>query len=108
MLESAAVVPKNAPTRYTDDEFERGLRAVALCSGNTRRAASALKSQGLAVPRTTLQHWVTTHQERYLAAQKALEPQISTPAWLSGAKTSQTNSRTWRRSLSAWTLRLTS
>lgn len=56
--------PPRSP--YTSEEIERGLSAVALTQGNTRRAAAALKQAGLPIPRTTLQEWVTnTHRDRY-------------------------------------------
>jgi hypothetical protein len=51
---------------YTDEEIERGLDAVAICSGNTRRAAALLKRQGLPIPRSTLRSWAAElHAYRY-------------------------------------------
>lgn len=51
---------------YTEEEVERGLHALALCSGNARKASKALAEKGLKVPRSTLQMWATrTHVDRY-------------------------------------------
>lgn len=36
-------------SRYTDQEIERGLVALALFSGNRRRASKALDQQGLSI-----------------------------------------------------------
>ena len=62
------IAKRPARSSYTSEEIERGLSAVALVQGNTRRAAAALKAEGLAIPRTTLQEWTTkTHRDRYMA-----------------------------------------
>jgi hypothetical protein len=42
---------------YTDEEINRGLTAVALCSGNTRRAEHMLCEQGLAIDHKRLWAW---------------------------------------------------
>jgi hypothetical protein len=43
--------------RYTDQDRERGLVALALTSGNTRAAARTLTEQGLRVSHQTLGNW---------------------------------------------------
>src|SRR6266480_1349276 len=51
---------------YSDQEIERGLVAMALASGNARRAARMLEAHGLSVPHSTLYRWrLDTFAERY-------------------------------------------
>lgn len=62
---------------YSEEETERGLLAVALAAGNTRRAARQLKAQGYPIPRGTLSKWITsTHPERYEHVRRAVLPRI--------------------------------
>jgi hypothetical protein len=62
--------------RYSEEEITRGLAAVAYWNGNTRRASKALKEQGLDIPRSTLQGWLTTRQDRYGQVRTELVPKI--------------------------------
>src|SRR5678816_4159164 len=48
-------------SRYTDQQIERGLVALALFSGNRRRASKALEQQGLSIPDSTLRDWRETY-----------------------------------------------
>jgi hypothetical protein len=61
---------------YSEEEITRGLSAVAYFNGNTRRAADALKEQGLKIPRSTLRDWLTTRQDRYEQVRTELTPKI--------------------------------
>lgn len=63
--------------RYKPEEIERGLAAVAVWGGNTRRAARQLKAAGLSIPRETLRGWIeTVHSERYAELRTELVPRI--------------------------------
>jgi hypothetical protein len=62
---------------YTDEEIERGLVAVALFSGSSRRAARALTQQGLKIPRETLRSWAeTVHTDRYMKLRREMLPEL--------------------------------
>ncbi len=61
-----AISRRQKPSRYTDQEVEQGLFALAMASGNTRRAGAMLQKRGLRVPHTTLDTWKhRTHPERF-------------------------------------------
>lgn len=59
------VSPSSRTGKWGDAEKERGLVAVALCSGNTWRAAREIAAQGLPIPRSTLELWVRKNPELY-------------------------------------------
>jgi hypothetical protein len=62
---------------YSEAERVRGVQAVALNAGNTRRAARLLKEQGQPIPRSTLKHWVTvTHVAEYERARIVVRDRI--------------------------------
>jgi hypothetical protein len=64
-------------SNYTDQEIERGLVALALFSGNRRRASEALKQQGLDVPDTTLRAWRDKlYPDWYAELQAKIMPRI--------------------------------
>ena len=64
-------------SRYTHEQREMGLRAVALNSGNTERAARDLRTMGIKVPRSTLRDWATRqHVQRYREIQTEVIPEI--------------------------------
>jgi hypothetical protein len=63
-------------SRYTDQEIERGLVALALFSGNRRRASKALDQQGLSIPDSTLRDWRETYPHWYAEVQRKTMPQI--------------------------------
>jgi hypothetical protein len=64
-------------SRYTQEQRELGLRAVALASGNTERAAQSLRTLGIRVQRTTLRDWATRqHVQRYREIQAEVIPEI--------------------------------
>jgi hypothetical protein len=64
-------------SRYTDSEIELGLRALAIASGNTRKASTLLARQGIKIPRTTLQLWASDlYADRYRQIQRDLMPAI--------------------------------
>src|SRR5947207_2111245 len=68
---------KTISHRYTDQERERGLVALALASGNTVRAQEALAAQGLRVGRTTLWEWKTKlHRAEYEELRERTLPAI--------------------------------
>jgi hypothetical protein len=61
---------------YTDAEVERGLGALALCSGNGMRASRELKKQGLTIPWRTLYRWKEEKPDRYTAVQEEILPRV--------------------------------
>lgn len=64
-------------TSYTDEEVERGIFALVMASGNTRRASRTLAARGLRVPHQTLHDWRHhTHPERYERMQRQTYPAI--------------------------------
>jgi hypothetical protein len=69
--------PRKKGSRYSEEEIEHGLLEVALCRGNTRRAARQLKAQGITIPRPTLETWATRlHGQRYEQIQERVRPMI--------------------------------
>jgi hypothetical protein len=67
---------KSVAKRYSVEEIDRALSAVAYFNGNTRSAAKALTEQGVTVPRSTLRNWITTHQDRYEKLRADLIPRV--------------------------------
>jgi hypothetical protein len=64
-------------SQFNEQEVERGLVALALFNGNSRRAAKALKGQGLSVGATTLRRWKDDlHPEKYRKLQQDTLPEI--------------------------------
>jgi thioesterase domain-containing protein len=55
---------KRPSSKYTPEDIERGLFALAVC-GNAAAAARQLKAQGHSVPRQTLQDWKVAHAKRF-------------------------------------------
>lgn len=75
------LVTGEAPSRlpgggYAEEEVARGLQAVALHRGNTRRASAQLKSMGAPIPRATLQEWKRRHVAEYERARRDVEDRI--------------------------------
>jgi hypothetical protein len=69
--------PRRKGERYSEEEIERGLLEVAMCRGNTRRAARQLAAQGITIPRTTLETWTNRlHPQRYADIQERVLPMI--------------------------------
>jgi hypothetical protein len=63
--------------KYTDEEVERGLREIALHSGNTARAARALQSRGITVSRSALELWKNRqHPARYAQIVEEVLPEV--------------------------------
>jgi hypothetical protein len=62
--------------RYTEEEIERGLEALAVCGGSTRRASRELAARGLEIPHPTLQDWKTLHADRYQRMRDEVVPRI--------------------------------
>jgi uncharacterized Ntn-hydrolase superfamily protein len=62
--------------RCTDEEIDRGLTAVALCSGNSERAARALADQGWQIDARTLRKWRGAHANRYEQLQAGVLPAV--------------------------------
>ena len=53
--------------RYTHEQVDRGLLAVAACAGNSAEASRRLGDQGLEIPARTLRAWrCETYPERYV------------------------------------------
>lgn len=59
---------------YTDEEIDQGLTMVAICSGNTRRAAAELKRNGKPIPRTTLETWSRQRRDRLEEVERKVLP----------------------------------
>jgi hypothetical protein len=69
--------PPRHVSRYTDAETELGLRALAIASGNARKASSLLARQNIEIPRTTLQMWAhELYRERYRQIKRDVMPAI--------------------------------
>jgi hypothetical protein len=69
--------PPGHGSRYTDAEVELGLRALAIASGNARKASTLLARQRIKISRTTLQFWATDlHLDRYRRIQRRVMPVI--------------------------------
>jgi hypothetical protein len=76
-LHKAEMAGRSVARRYSVEQIDRAPSAAVYWDGNTRRAAAALKGQGLDIPRSTLKDWVTnSHRERYMELRKKLEPEI--------------------------------
>lgn len=54
-----------APLKYSADELELALNILAMEGGRPTRASELLATQGLNVPKETLQHWKTRWADRY-------------------------------------------
>jgi len=66
---------------YSTEDIDRGLSAVAFFGGNSRKAHSVLKAQGLEIPRSTLRDWATkTRTERYAELRASVLPEIHAAA----------------------------
>lgn len=62
---------------YTEEEIDRGLLAVAVHRGNTRRAEASLAETDRPIPRSTLLKWATKSRvDRYMELQKRILPQL--------------------------------
>jgi hypothetical protein len=66
-------------SKYTEIEIDAGLTAVAMASGNTRRAAKALVAAGQRpVPQSTLKRWVDRiYPQRYRQIQERTMPELN-------------------------------
>jgi hypothetical protein len=62
--------------RYSEDEKERGLVAVALNSGNCARAAELLADQGQPIPERTLRQWRAKETELYARVEDKILPAV--------------------------------
>jgi hypothetical protein len=64
-------------SRYTDQEVERGLVALALCSGQRRRASKLLAKQGLKISDGALRYWKEhAHEDWYWEIQARIMPRV--------------------------------
>lgn len=55
--------------RYSDIDRERGLQALAICSGNTATASELLAEAGHEIPGATLRNWKVKHHDQYAEVQ---------------------------------------
>jgi hypothetical protein len=67
-------------TNYSEEDILRGLAALALHSGNARRASADLKGQGLCIPKSTLQSWQVSKRDRYEEIRASWLPQVHAAA----------------------------
>jgi hypothetical protein len=62
---------------YPEERVELGLRTLALCGGNTRRAARILEADGNRIPQSTLHRWRDhTYARRYLEIRNETQAEI--------------------------------
>jgi hypothetical protein len=62
---------------YPEELVQLGLRTLALCGGNTRRAARLLEADGNRIPQSTLHRWrESVHARRYLELRNEMQAQI--------------------------------
>ena len=67
----------NNKNKYSPEEIERGLYALARVNGNTQRASRELKEQGQGIPESTLRLWkAKTHADRYARIREEVIPTI--------------------------------
>lgn len=52
-------------TKWNDTELERGLQALVLADGRSKKAAERLAAAGEPIPERTLREWRNVHAERY-------------------------------------------
>jgi hypothetical protein len=71
-----SVAPAAPNSRFTELEIEQGLMALALCSGNARKAERRLAELGMRVDHSTLHRWRTKHSEKYLSLQRDILPKL--------------------------------
>ena len=76
MLDQAIENTRPPKGRYSVEEREQGLIAVAICGGNTHRASRELADRGLEIPRTTLASWQTNHADRYERIRSEVVPKV--------------------------------
>jgi hypothetical protein len=61
---------------YTEPEVERGLVALSLCDGNSKRAARVLATQDLSIDPSTLRKWRTQRPDDYERVQALVLPRV--------------------------------
>jgi len=80
MTTDLAEKPKKRALRrnYTDQEIEIALTALAICSGQRRRAAELVKeTHDLEIPPETIRDWRKhTHTDRYERIRQEIAPQL--------------------------------
>lgn len=62
--------------RYSEEDVERGLQALALWQGNRIKASQALVDAGHPVPDGTLRDWKRRHPDRYERARLAIQEKV--------------------------------
>jgi hypothetical protein len=69
---------KRSPAgRYTPDEIELGLGALAFCAGNSRKASRLLEGQDINFAHSTLHDWARKNPELYADAQERMQDKIA-------------------------------
>jgi hypothetical protein len=69
---------KRTPARrYTEQEIDQGLFALAWMSGNSRRAASLLATQQVHIPASTLADWTKRYPDRYARVRVETLPRLN-------------------------------
>jgi hypothetical protein len=71
-----SVAPAAPNSRFDELEIEQGLMALALCSGNARKAERRLADLGMRVDHSTLHRWRTKHTEKYRSLQRNMLPKL--------------------------------
>jgi hypothetical protein len=75
---ASQTLEKHRPSggRYSTEEVEQGVTALALMNGNAGRAHRELRALGVQVPRRTLGSWTRIHADRYEAIKRDVVPRI--------------------------------
>jgi hypothetical protein len=72
-------LPSAGSSTYGEEDVEHGLQAMAIASGNSRKAEALLKQAGYRTPdHTTLNRWATRlHRERYRILQHEMRDELN-------------------------------
>lgn len=73
---SVSIPPRKSRNLKSEIEIEQGLMAIALESGNSRRAERRLADMGVKIAQSTLHKWMTRHDERYEQIRREVLPQL--------------------------------
>src|SRR5262245_51608972 len=79
-MSSRDVAPASKGSKFSEAEIEQGLIALALESGNGRRAEKRLAAFGIRVDHSTLHRWRQKHSEKYESLQRDVLPKLRTEA----------------------------
>lgn len=76
-MSGAVTARKTSANKYTPEEVDLGLTALAAVNGNSRRANRELAAAGVKIPHATLDLWAKkTHKDRYLELREEVLPHL--------------------------------